>query len=263
MNFIKYWERRRRAGRIHSPWNNANNTIECIGAGGAGADFDAVVNNLESTGDGGGEYAAKDNVVLPIGQAVAYQIGQGGISTALPTAEAGTATWFKDTATVLANGGEGGHGNGGFSLGGTGGIGDRLFPGGRSQITGGGGAAGPNGPGGIAAIAADLRNSIGGKGDNGHGGEGGTFSGPGGHGEEWGPYGSGGGGAAGGAITDLTDGNAGAGGPYGGGGGGGASVNNDDTTALGAAGANGIIRITYEPTINIVETTIRRSPALP
>lgn len=225
---------------VPSDWNNSNNTIELIGAGGNGSS-----NGGTSGGSAGGAggYAKVPNLNLTVGSTVTYQIGTVGVP--------GTDTYFNGSSLVSSSLGcaaatnaaglNPGIGSTGVSLIGT----ATLFKGGNGgTITaqhggaGGGGAAGPNGAG-VAGAGDSGSNTgaTGGNADNGSGGAGGTTGNPGGNGTEFdGIHGAGGGGG-GGSQGGPT---AGSGGTYGGGGGG-AQI----SSASVGAGQNGLIVITY------------------
>lgn len=201
---------------VPADWNSANNTIECIGAGG----------NDTIRAGGGGAYAGITNLTLTPGATVAFQIGMAS-STA-----ANSGTWFVSTTTVYADGAVGyTRGQAFDSVGETvfsGGLGYRFATNTGTYVTGGGGgAAGAHGEG-ISGTA-----NAGGAGDAGFGGAGGVSGSAGGDGTEWGSAGSGGGG-----FGPTNGGNYGAGG--------GASQDADNTFHYGA-GAPGVIVITYQP----------------
>lgn len=238
---------------VPSDWNGADNSIECIGAGGHGGAEDGVIGG---GGGGGGAYARINNLNLDPGSSVTYQIGVGGGSTS----ETGTAnTWFNGTSLQQAS--LSAHGGNFFDLGGYGGFGGQethsqgsvVYSGGNGGRAnggggGGGGAAGPNGAGANGNNATSSNGGDGGAGDNGSGGAGGargvgsdTNGSPGGDGTEWTTHGSGGGGGGAGS----SDGDGANGGNYGAGGGG----NGDASGAAGRGqGAGGVCRITYDPT---------------
>ncbi len=83
---------------VPSDWNNANNTVEVIAAGGMQTASGIL------WGSGGGSYSRISNLALTPGSNVSYQIG---ISGQHPTT--GGATWFNGTsvsnASVSAEGG--------------------------------------------------------------------------------------------------------------------------------------------------------------
>ena len=203
---------------VPADWNNAANTIECIGGGQSGW----IATN--TNGGAGGDYAKIVNLALTPGANVTYHLGVGGSATANATPNAGGDTWFNSTSTVLARGG-------GSATSAS--VGSTVNAGGGNPTgtaSGGGGAGGPNGPGNASTSGA-----TGGSGDAGFGGAGGTASLPGSSGTEWGTAGSGGGGGA------SATGDGAAGGQYGGGGGGARSGHNS------GAGRAGVIVITYTP----------------
>ncbi len=220
---------------IPGDWNSASNTVEVIGAGGGGG----AVNGAGNGGGGGGAYSKTSNLALTAGTSVAYGVGVGGTAGSNSSGGSGGNTFFNGTAgsgnnSVQANGG----GGGGNASGGTAGtvVNGTGFSGGVGAGPGaGGGAAGPNGAGNAGG------NPTGGSGDNGSGGAGGGTGVAGSAGTEFdATHGSGGGGGySAGNTAAVTGGN------YGAGAGG---VNG---TAAGAAGAGGLIVLTYTPYYSI------------
>lgn len=179
-------------------------------------DWNSANNKIECVGAGargGCAYARKNNLALTPGANIVYQIGKASSTQGV------TDTWFDTTATVKAAGAIGNNGALATSC-----IGDVAYSGGNGTSGGstaaGGGAAGPNGPG------MDAVSSTGGAGDAGFGGAGGAPGQPGQPGTEWGAAGSGGGSGSG---------NGSVGGLYGAG------------SNSAAAGAPGVIVITYTP----------------
>lgn len=262
-------------------WNNANNTIECIGGGGAGASLRQTTTPRSETGGAGGDYAKISNFsfTTPGTTTATYQIATGGAgaSSIFPGANGGD-TWFNSTAfpttgsAVGARGGGGGQGSSAST--GTGGTpavnGTSFAPsgtingGGRggnisgntssSVATGGGGAGGLNAAGnqGVDTTTNAAQGSNGGQGDGTHGGSAGSGSSSGsgtagGNGTEWdASHGSGGGGGGASATAAATSG--GNGGNYGGGGGA-CIVNssNSGNTATSGTGIQGLIVLTWTP----------------
>lgn len=247
-------------------WNNGDNSIETIGAGGSGAAY--TVSLGACTGGGGGGYSKITNYIKP-GATTSYTIGTGGAGRnstgGFPKAgQAGGDVYFGNTSlatsSVGSKGGNGGKtGGSGSTTGVSGGssasgVGTTKYSGGNSgsvsglttgrAATGGGGAAGPYGAGGAGANRTGSGTSAGGTGGNGFGGAGAPNAfGPGGDGTEFdATHGSGGGGAG-----SINNGSAGSGGGKYGGGGGGAAVLSG--TILTDAGASGLIVITYNPLI--------------
>jgi hypothetical protein len=233
-------------------WNTLDNTVECIGGGGAGGNFVGTAVR-HATGGGGGGYGLYAKLTL--GATATYQIGNtvvGPTRSASGTSPgvAGNSTWFNGTTYALAPVGAtgGGAGNGGTStvVGGAGGTGKGTgsFNGGASadatsgttRSTGAGGAAGRNGNG-LDGIGGGSDN-YGGAGDAGLGGAGGAPGSAGGAGTEM--NGIGGGGGSGGSFLR----NSGNGGNYGGGSG--AVVNSTVGTSYTVGnGAQGAIVLTY------------------
>lgn len=211
---------------IPACWNNANNSIEGIGAGIAGTTGSP---SLGGNGGKGGCYAKITNVTAS--GTVSIQIGVADGTTGSGTSPTAN-TWYVDGSTLVASGGDSFGSNCVGSTTNAGGSGS-----GHSGGTGGGGAGsgGPNGAGGPGSA------STGGTGDNGHGGAGGSTSSNGGDGTEYtsSPGGvlAGSGGGGGGGASSSNGGNAGS---YGGGGGGGASPSRP-----GGAATGGILVFTY------------------
>lgn len=252
-------------------WDSINNTVECIGAGGASRGGFAGSPGSGGGGGGGGAYAMKASVFLPPGGSIQYQIGAGGA----PNSGDGTNTWFNGPSLALSScGANAGGGAGTGSIGGGPGgtasasVGDLAYNGGKGGNGGvfsgtaggagggGGGAGGPNGAGNPGTNGGvGSTGGTGGSGGNGSGGAGGTggagTGGAGGNGSEFDPtHGSGGGGGAGAGGTGAgASGSAGAiGGNYGGGGGGGGGAGQSGpTTGGGRAGIQGLIVLTYTP----------------
>lgn len=257
-------------------WNNANNTIECVGSGGSGgAARRSSATGMVAAGGGGGGYAKYVN--LPLSGNATYACGRGGAAVTVTTNTSssgfqGGSTYFNGTsildasvyatgggfgtaqrgsASVTCLGGSGGTGTGtATATGGRGGQGDQT--GSSRGARGGGGAAGPNGNGnqGGDYSGSTVTSTNGGSGDAGSGGSSGSGNAVGsgtngGAGTEWGSYGSGGGGGGG---SDGANCSGGSGGNYGGGGGG-CTAGSTATgfTAVSGAGVDGLIVVAYEP----------------
>jgi hypothetical protein len=166
-----------------------------------------------------------------------------------------------------ATGGTGGGGAGGGGSGTNGANGTEATGGQTAGTAGGNNAAGSGSGGGGATLTNGTPGSNGG---GGGGGGGNLFSnnsaagngGLGGAGTDWGSYGAGGGGGGGGGNSGDggtgASGAGGAGGGYGGGGGGGgADAHSVANSGFGGAGAQGIIVITYTPTVTVTGRIIR------
>lgn len=266
-------------------WNNANNTIEIIGAGGRSL---SPINGGNG-GSGGGAYAKKINAVLTPGSILSYVVSAGSVGVG--------STWFKDPTFLAAENGK----NGSGATAGSGGlaansVGDVTYDGGSgangvsNSSGGGGGSAGPNGAGrnggsssssggggggGSNAISSEVgANSSSTTGGNGGNGWRGYGAGTGGIGSSNGTVGTVGSGAGGGGGGNAANGAAGAighlwgetgsgrlAGPSGGGGAGGTSGAASGAGGTygggggggfninGGVGGQGIIVITYEPII--------------
>jgi len=214
---------------VPSDWNNADNTIECIGAGGNGAQ-NSKSTHYAGAGGGGGAYASTANVALTSGS-VSYLIALGG---------SGSATYFQNSSgTTILSCGAGGNasdataGTAGTAITGTGfagGVGGSATADRNTRGGGGGGSsAGPAGTGKAGgAGGANLANGGGGGGGANNGSAGVSSSGASGGAGGNGNAGSGGGTAGTGAVGGA--GTAGTGGGGGGGGGG-------STAYAGGAGA--------------------------
>jgi len=139
---------------VPSNWNSANNTIECIGAGGNGSNAATVA----GAGGGGGAYALENNVTLTPGSTVNIQIGTAGGGPG-STGD----TYLKDnssTTVVLARGGSNASaGSGGAGGDTTNSIGDTKYAGGDggssgASLYGGGGGGGAGGFYGVGKAGA-------------------------------------------------------------------------------------------------------------
>jgi hypothetical protein len=230
---------------VPADWNNASNTIECIGAGGGGVDGTVAVVGAGG-GGGGGAYSKIANLTLTPGSAITVQVGTGGTRAASGgTAGAGGDTYFNGASlaasSVGAKGGAGANGTTGGAGGNAAiGVGTTKSSGGngadggagRNGGPGGGGAAGPNGVGAIGSVSTSGEFGGGGGGGNG-GGSAGATGAAGDTGNMGGNNSGGAGGGAGGAAQS-----AGAAG-IGGGGGGGGGGNGAGGGVGGAGGAGG------------------------
>lgn len=262
---------------VPSDWDSSANTIECIGAGGAGAaSRSSSGSKCYAAGGAGGGYGKETNMSLTPGGTATYGCGAAGTSTQRTTTGSNTGGTGGDTyfnaasyaaATVGGQGGAGGAGSttttvsaatGGAGKGATnysGGNGGAITSTSSVRLgTGGGGAAGPNGAGaaGTSSASASNTSTAGGAGDAGSGGTAGAATSQtgtaaaAGNGTEFQvspAYGSGGGG--GGNHTSAGTSTASAGGTYGGGGGGNAG---HGSNATGGPGKQGLIVVIYTPT---------------
>jgi hypothetical protein len=245
---------------VPANWNDAINTIECIGAGGAGG-------NNGGGGGGAGAYAKLSNLALTPSDSITIQIGAAHAWTSANNHLAAWDTYFNGANLAASScGAEGGY-DGYNTVGGTAtagsaanSIGDTKYNGGTGGQRidngaernggGGGGAGGPDGAGANGGNATTTIGGAGGQGGNGSGGAGGTAGsgGDGGNGaagtEMGDSKGSGGGG--GGADTGFSAGTSGA---YGSGGGGGGNAGG------GSNGAAGLIKIVYTPVVSGASST--------
>ena len=147
--------------------------------------------------------------------------------------------------------GAGGQGNNGSSTNGTGGTGGTA----QNGTAGGAGGASPSGAASQGSAGSGGGGGGGGQSNGQSGGKGGT----GGNGIEWdATHGSGGGGGGGGAGNsgNSNGGAGGQGGTYGGGGGGGGYFRGTGTPGAGASGAQGIVVITYMPSVSALNTFV-------
>jgi hypothetical protein len=265
-------------------WNNDDNYIEVIGAGGSGGAVRGSTNN--ATGGGGGAYARIDNfeITTPGTTTASYRVGSGGtevtVNTNTSTAgNTGSDTWFNsasfpgagtDNTKIGAKGGGGGSAGSSTQSGGAGGIGTNGWgetrrsggnggsTGAHTNVaTGGGGSAGNSSTGGSgvnssgngAATNGGQANGSGASGGSGSSGNAGQTGGPGENGAEWQTSpatGSGGGGGGARSVNNNQTSRGGQGGSYGGGGGG-AVRTATNGTSIGGHGADGSIVITYTP----------------
>jgi hypothetical protein len=208
-------------------------TVECWGAGGAGA---TRTTNGFGGGGGGGAYS-RSVLSVTSGQTFSYSVGKGGESNT--TSVNGGNTVF-GSALVEAKGGAGVNNNvatGGLGGQASGGSGDVRFSGGNganggfgSQSGGGGGGAGTTEDGGNAGSSSSGA-AVAGIGGNDLGGNGGTGTGFQGFGQPGNSYGGGGSGGR----------------------------RSSSGTQLGGNGADGAIRITY--TLPIVPIFVQQSNA--
>lgn len=220
-------------------WNNSDNSIECIGAGGHGADGQDTAGG---GGGGGGAYAKIVNLTIA-----------GSISYSIASAGSQADTTFNSTSLVCDAGN-----NGVFSTGGTRGLasastGTTKFDGGNGGTAGGGGGAGgttgagnANGGAGGTASGGAACSGSGSAGGNGTVWQVSPARGAGGGGCH-GTFGSSSGGGEPVCVVEPTDG--GAGGNFGGGGGGGGAGTLDGVCvgAFGNLGSQGIITVSYTP----------------
>jgi hypothetical protein len=248
---------------VPADWNDANNKIEVIGGGGAGSS-----GQNSAGGGGGGAYARVNNLNLTPGSSVLYSVGKGGL-IGFWKGEDGGDTWFNSKLgsktfcsgelSVCAKGGQGGvNHDGGLGGAAASSVGAVRYDGGKGASrqdggcdgctggnddgNGGGGAAGPYGAG-----MAGGAYGPGGRGDANKGGAGGLHGCSSGYaGTEWVTVGAGGGGGGG-----PDDGPGCEGGLYGGGGGG----KGDDGWG-GGAGRQGLIVITYTPSLKAANPTV-------
>ena len=238
-----------------------------IGGGGGGVGATAY-----NGGGAGGGLAYLNNISVTPGQSYTVVVGAGGTpSNSGADAGAGGQSYFKDTSTLYANGGEGGQYNGPNSAGGTAFYVSGIYGSGAANTggaggytvstsagaSGGGGAAGYSGSGGqggnVTSSGVITQPSAGSGGGGGGGGSSSAASYTGGGGGGVGIYGAGTNGTAGASQTSTINGTPGGGGsggttpigtPGGMYGGGGAGA---DSTGGGGLGGSGVVRIIWGP----------------
>ncbi len=194
---------------VPADWNDADNSIEVIGAGGGGR---SGTGTTRGGGAGGGGYSKITNLDLTPAASVSYQVGAGGGS-----GTAGGDTYFNDLdasgtvcssdgvtgQSVCAKGGSPpntGNNNGGAGGAAASGVGTLKYSGGTGGASpgvssdhlggGGGGAAGPNGNGGNGGNSQEDGSCKGGGGGAGGGGSVGQNGSIGGAGDAGGPGGN-------------------------------------------------------------------------
>jgi hypothetical protein len=167
--------------QVPDTWNDADNSVSCLGAGGGGDRGSGD----GGKGGGGGAFSRSTNLALAASPmpSISYRVGLRGNGGSFFGAGNGEDTWFGaasfGSALVGARGGLGGVGRTGGGTGGqaSSGIGDLRNSGGnggngaprgetRAGGGGGGGAGGPNGDGGNGGHGASVST------DNGMGGGG-------------------------------------------------------------------------------------------
>ena len=247
------------AWTVPADWNSSDNTIECIGGGASGRNYNNGV--WTGAGGGGGAYSKIANLTLTPGDSIAYSVGIHG-QPDNPSSTSGKDTWFNGAnlagASVGAQAGQGpdnsSTGAGGAGGAASSGIGSTKYSGGSGGSSAGnyyrgngagGGAAGPNGDGGNggSAFIGPPSAQSGGGGGGGSNGAGGTASTAypgsagvgGGNPSAAGVDGSNASGAAGPNGTPAAGGNGGAS-PYGVGGAGGNGTEWDLAHGAGAGG---------------------------
>ena len=148
--------------------------VECWGGGGAGGTAVRPVATTATGGGGaGGAYAKLNSFAVTPGNTYTVTVGAGGVSVSTDTQKVpGGDSWFNNSSTVLAKGGQGGEtvnaNPGRFGVGGTGtttgSIGDVLFAGGNgatSTTANFGGAGGGSAGTGSAGTAASTTTGVG------------------------------------------------------------------------------------------------------
>lgn len=153
---------------VPTNWNNANNTIECIGGGGAGS----VNGAAGGAGGGSGAYSKSFNTALTGGvDMLNIQIGTGGAGNG---GDSSVMKIIGAVTIVLAKGGTaasaGTAGSGGASASGAGTVKNSGAAGGASSGKGAGGGAGAATANGVGRAGGAGHNSGGGGGGGGHGG---------------------------------------------------------------------------------------------
>lgn len=226
---------------VPNNWNQTNNSIKIIGAGGSGGN--GVANTSSGGGGGSGAYSETLNAALVPGTTATIQIGVGsGGSTSAND------TWLKSqsgTTVCLAQPGGNASGiTGGIAANTARAVGNTKTAGkagntvGATPLRGGSGGSGASGPVGIGFAGGTTTASGGGGGGGSNAGSG--SAGAAGTGANGGAGGNGTGGTGGGAGATTTT--AAVAGTAGGGGGGGCATLADN------AGANGGNEVTWTAT---------------
>ncbi|MNL03747.1 hypothetical protein D3C87_1242950 [compost metagenome] len=233
-------------------------SVECWGGGGGTASHFGT----SYGGGGGGAYAKKLSVPVTSGASISYSIGSGGTSLANVVGTNGGDTWFVNSTTVLAKGGQGSIKDNTNYLGGAGGssaasIGNVVYAGGNGGNSvvdmsgaGGGSSATPTGAGTNGANSNSTTGGAGGSAAT--GGAGGTAGVKsttptmGGDGVA-NQNGGGGGGGGGGSTSGTGPGAVGGAGGFPGGGAGSQGGNWDGEATISKNGAAGQIIIVYKP----------------
>ena len=223
-------------------WNTGNNTVDCIGGGGAGGSDGWV----GVAGGGGGGGMARYSNVGALGATFSLAVGGGGGGAAYQNGGAGGNTQLD--GWVGAYGGGGGQGYNNVNQTTPGGAGGTYYAGTGYYAGGTGGqSAGTTGGGGGGAAGryggGSNGSTNGGNGGPG-GGAGGGMNAGGGNGGEWQANVGSGGGGGGAGWNSWSAG--GPGGAYGAGGGAGSVVYQGPVFA-GGNGCQGLIAIVYEP----------------
>jgi hypothetical protein len=231
---------------VPADWNNAKNSIECIGGGGGG-----LAGGVGGTGPGGsgggGAYSKVERIALTPGANIPIAIGRGGTPGAVGASSGdGGDTLFNGTSlsasAVSARGGGGANAtNGGAGGAVDGAVGTTNSPGGSGAggSAGGAGGAGGGGAAGPLGGGASGASSTGGQfGGGGGGGNGGGTAGATGVAGDRGNNGGNGAGGSGGGLGGAA-GAAGGMGISGGGGGGGGGRGSDGACGPGGQGGAG------------------------
>lgn len=218
-------------------WDNAANSIECIGSGADGRPASDVTFS-GGGGGGGGAYAKITN--LTISGAITYQIGASATSTSVtPNTARVRETYFNGTASSSASLSCSWGKYSGDTTGGVGGAtnastGDTKYAGGNGgtatafTVTGGGGGGGSAGPTGVGQNGGGSANADPSGGGGGGGSNGGSSTA--------GSASTGTGGANGGNGTGGSGAGTGGSSPSAGTSGGGGSTGSDSGSSNGAAG---------------------------
>lgn len=196
--FLSYWQAAHAATVIFltdtsattwtvpSDWNNSNNKIEVLSAGGGGTN--ATPSHVGVTG-GSAAYSASTNLTLTPGSTVGIKVGAGGVHGGSSTGggdtyicsdntgncsdSATTGGTFGSSVIVAAHGGPGAtDGVGGLAASTVGAVGTTKIAGPvggvkGSDATGGAGSPGASGPNGVGCLGGDGSSGSGGSGGGG------------------------------------------------------------------------------------------------
>lgn len=154
-------------------------TVECYGGGGRGASVNGSANG---GGGGGGAYSKKNIITVTPGQTYTFHVGAGSTSEA-----PGEDTWFINTATVMAKGGNSAQTNNGNGASGgqaSASVGDIRYNGGNGNnglhnASGGGGSSAGHAAHGVHANGSNGASAPAGGGNGGNGTNGNNGGSPG------------------------------------------------------------------------------------
>jgi len=228
-------------GTLTPPSGITSVNVECWGGGGAGEGA-AIGGSAAGGGGAGGAYVKNPAVAVTPGTAYTVTVGTAVTGTTNAVVN-GKPSWFGTTATVYAQGGNGGSPSTSGNINGAGGAGSSASSVGTTKYAGGSGSTGNyvSGTSGGAGGGGAGSTGAGGNASAGTGGTGTSLNG--------------GNGANG--VGNATPGSAGS--NYGGGGSGGKATEGKSISCADQAGGNGaqgLVKITYTyPTYSLTSTS--------